>query len=246
MAVSARSGWSLNRRTPPELDAVRDDRTWATIAILVSIVMHILLAWAVLRLVIDIVPPPRIISVILVRPPPPPPPPKMAAAPKPAATSPAPVAKPIPHARPGAITHTKPTIREQIARPVPPVSHFGTSAAGAGLGMDLSGPSGGGGNGYGSIGAFDDAVKERIQAAKTYPPGIPYMWDQCVVEYQVTVDRSGQLLGYKLYGCGNPFLDSAARAAILMASPFPVPPDFGGSQYTVFGSLVFKQNQGQQ
>jgi outer membrane biosynthesis protein TonB len=125
--------------------------------------------------------------------------------------------------------------------PAPP-SHFGTAGAQSGLGLDLASPGGGGGNGQGSIGAYDDAVKQSIQAAKTYPPGIPYEWNECVVEYQVTVDRNGQLLGYKLYGCDDPFLDSAARAAILMAAPFPVPPDFGASQYTIFGSLVFKHH----
>jgi outer membrane biosynthesis protein TonB len=222
------------------LDTVRVDRSWATIAIFASLMLHVLLVWAVLRLVIDVVPPPRFISVILVRPPPPPRP-KVAAVQKPGATSPPPVPKPIPHAAPGPVTHAKPNIHVRQARPAPPVSHFGTSGAEAGLGMDLNGPSGGGG-GYGSIGDFDDAVKQRIQAAKTYPPGIPYMWNECVVEYQVTVDRTGQLLSYKLYGCDDPFLDSAARAAILMASPFPVPPNFGGTQYTVFGSLVFKHH----
>ena len=118
--------------------------------------------------------------------------------------------------------------------------HFGAEGAQAGLGMDLGTPAGGGGNGHDLMGAFDDAVKQRIQEAKTYPPGLPYMWNECVVEYSVTIDRNGQFLDYKLWGCGDPFLDSAARAAILMAAPFPLPPDYGGNQYTVFGSLVFK------
>jgi len=38
---------------------------------LVSALLHLLLAWAVLRLVIDVVPPPRVISVIVIHPPPP-------------------------------------------------------------------------------------------------------------------------------------------------------------------------------
>lgn len=215
---------------------MRDDRCRAAIAVFASLVLHVLLAWGVLRLVIESVPPPRFISVVLVRPLPPPPPPKRAAAPKPAAP---PVPKPIAHAAPGPINRVKPKVHEQ-ARSAPPIGHFGTSGAKSGLGMDLTSPSGG--NGAGSIGDFDDAVKQRIEAAKTYPPGIPYMWNECVVEYQVTVNQTGQLLSYKLYGCDDPFLNSAARAAILMASPFPVPPDFGGSQYTVFGSLVFKHH----
>jgi protein TonB len=212
---------------------------------LVSALLHLLLAWAVLRLVIDVVPPPRVISVIVIHPPPPLPIPKVP--PKPAAASAPPVAKPIPHAPPGPVTRARPQARARPAQVLPaPPSHFGTAGAQSGLGLDLTAPGGGGGNGNGSIGDYDDAVKQRIQAAKTYPPGIPYEWNECVVEYQVTVDRTGQLLTYKLYGCGDPFLDSAARAAILMAAPFPVPPDFGGSQYTIFGSLVFKHSEDQQ
>ena len=228
---------------------MRTDRSYASIAIFTSLVLHILLAWLLLQYVIDVVPPPHFISVILVRQPPP----KPKAMPKHVAASPPPVPKPVAHAAPGPVIHVKPQIREQQRSPVkrltmqatregPPVMHFGAAGAEAGLGMDIGIPSGGGGNGHGSIGDFDDAVKQRIEAAKTYPPGIPHMWNECVVEYRVVVDPTGLLLDYHLWGCGDPFLDSAARAAILMASPYPVPPDFGGTQYTVYGSLVFKHH----
>ena len=217
---------------------MRHDRGWGGSAVFVSVILHLLLAWAVLRMVIDVVPPPRVISVIVVRQPPKP---IVRPQPQPATASAPPVAKPIPHAPPGPVTRAKPRARARPAKVLPaPPSHFGSAGAQSGLGLDLSSPGGGGGNGTGSIGAYDDAVKQRIQATKTYPPGIPDMWNECVVEYQVTVGRSGQLLKYELYGCDDPFLDSAARAAILMAAPFPVPPDFGGAQYTIFGSLVFK------
>ena len=117
--------------------------------------------------------------------------------------------------------------------------HFAGNTSDTGLGLNLAPPSSG--TGTGSVGAFDDAVKQRIEAAKTYPPAIKGMWNECTVSYRVSVNRTGQLLSYRLYGCGNPFLDSAARAAILTASPFPVPPDFGGTAYDVYGSLIFKQ-----
>jgi outer membrane biosynthesis protein TonB len=122
-------------------------------------------------------------------------------------------------------------------RPAPPVNHF-AAAMDNGLNLNLAPPPSG--TGHGSMGAFDDAVKQQIMAHKTYPPGLKGMWDECVVSYRVTVDRSGQMLSYQLFGCGNPFLDSAARAAILLANPFPVPPDFGGSHDDVYGSLVFR------
>jgi outer membrane biosynthesis protein TonB len=217
---------------------LRDERGYASAAIFASLLLHLLLAWCVLRHVVDVTPAPRFISVVLVRPQPiPKPKPPVI---KKVAPSAAPVPKPVAHAAPAPVIHVRPQVHAHQARPAPPVGHFGTSGAESGLGLDLGSPSGG--NGQGSIGDFDDAVKQRIEAAKTYPPGIPYMWNECVVEYQVTVNQTGQLLSYKLYGCDDPFLDSAARAAILMASPFPVPPNFGGSQYTVFGSLVFKHH----
>jgi hypothetical protein len=225
------------------LEGVRYDKSWGTVAISVSLLLHLLLAWAVLRLVIDIVPPPRVLSVIVVRPPPPPKPVVVA---KHAAASAPLVVKPIPHAAPGPVTHAKPHFHPFPARVAPPPGHFGAAGAAAGLGLNLSAPSGGGGSGHGGLGAFEDAVRRRIQAAKTYPPGIPYIWNECVVEYQVIVSQTGQLVSYSLYGCGNPFIDSAARAAILMASPYPVPPDFGGTRYTVFGSLVFRHSEVQQ
>ncbi len=117
--------------------------------------------------------------------------------------------------------------------------HFSAAGADDGLGLDIGTPSGG--TGHGSLGDFDDAVKQRILAAKTYPPGMKYVWNECVIEYRVTVDHTGQLLNYSITGCDNPFLESAARAAIISASPFPVPPDFGGTQYDVYGTLVYKQ-----
>jgi protein TonB len=221
-------------------------RALAPLAILISLLLHVLLAWLILRYVVEVPPPPRVMAVELVRLPPPPPLPRPVAVPKPVVKPPV-VVKPVLLTAPRPIIHAKAQprpARHSMAptKPVAPVPHFDAAGNSAGLGLDLGVPASGTGNGQSLLDGFDDSVKARIEAAKTYPPGIPYMWEQCVVEYQVTVDRSGQLVNYKLYGCGNPFIDSAARAAIFMASPFPVPPDFGGTQYTVFGSLVFKHH----
>ncbi len=101
------------------------------------------------------------------------------------------------------------------------------------------------GRGQGSLASFSDGVNQRIASFKTYPPGLPSshglkFWMECVVSYRVTIARNGGLIRYKLFGCDNPYLDAAARAAILLASPYPVPPDFGGSRYDIYGSLIFK------
>ena len=72
---------------------------------------------------------------------------------------------------------------------IPASMHFTAAGDTADLGMDLGPPAAGGGNGKGGLDAFDDAVKHRIEAVKTYPMGPPKMWMACVIEYQVTVNR---------------------------------------------------------
>jgi hypothetical protein len=193
---------------------MRADRGYASVAIFASLVVHFLLAWLLLQYVIYVVPPPP---------------------PKPISVI---LVRQIPPGRP-----TKRPASARSGTPLPAM-HFAAAGNTADLGMDLGPPVGGSGNGHGGLDAFDVAVKQSIEAEKTYPPGLPNEWMDCVIEYQVTVNQAGQLLSYKLYGCGNPFIDSAAEAAILMASPYPVPPDFGGSQYTVFGSLVYARQYG--
>jgi outer membrane biosynthesis protein TonB len=219
-------------------------RAVATAAIAAALLLHAALVWLLLQEAVVLPRPRPPIAVTLVRPPPAPPPPVPQ---KKDATAPV-ITKPIPHA-PIPIAHPSPQIhvqhtgapKRQAPRPAkaPLVPHFNTAPSDDGLGLDLNTPSAG--TGQGSMGDFDDGVKQRIEAHKTYPPAIKGMWNQCVVSYRVTVDQHGQLVNYKLFGCGNPFLDAAARAAILLASPFPVPPDFGGSRYDVYGSLIFKQ-----
>ncbi len=230
------------------MEAFADTRRFATFAIFASICLHFLLVWLLLQEVVKYTPPPRFISVEVVRPPPPPKP-KPVHLPKPVVATPPAVAKIVTHAPAGPVLHAMPQHRAQLrsrvtrsttvkTNPGPAVMHFGSAGAQAGLGLDLGTPSGG--NGQGSIDGFDDAVKQRIQAAKTYPPGLPNTWNECTEQYSVTIDRNGQLVNYRLWGCDDPYLDAATRAAILMAAPFPLPPNFGGSQYTVFGTLIFK------
>jgi len=226
------------------LESIEDNRRFAAVAVFASIVLHIILAGLVVKMAVQTTPPPRFIAVDLVRLPPPVvkpvpkpvPKPKPVLLPKPVAVT-RPVPHPVPEHQAPAHGHL-PRIIAERPRPAPPAMHFGAAGAQAGLGLDLGTPAGG--SGQGSMDGFDDSVKARIEAAKTYPPGLPGTWNECAIDYSVTIDRNGQLVDYKLWGCGDPFLDSAARAAILVAGPFPPPPDFGGAQYTVFGTLIFK------
>lgn len=241
------------------------------VAIATSVLAHAVLLWAILHIVLGNTGPPPPVPVTLIREPPPlrlppkpvppkpvPPPPRPIPrpmpVPRPAAPSPRPIPKPVPHAPPHPITHARPNLLAQRRAPIPrpttratragpPVMHFGSAGAEAGLGLDLGAPSGGGGGAtgasHGSIDGFAESVKRRIQSMKTYPPGLPYLPMECIVEYRVTVDARGNMIDYRITGCGNPFLDSATRAAILKAAPFARPPDFGGTRYDVYGTLIY-------
>jgi outer membrane biosynthesis protein TonB len=235
----------LNNPINPEFEIRAGHRAIASFAIFAALLLHVLLVWLLFQKTM-VVAAPRPISVFLVRQ-------QTPKVPKPAVIH-VPIPKPVVRAPVPVVIRTKPQSRPQqhetvrrlsIPQPQsPPVMHFNSNSDG-GLGLDLAAPATGSSNGQALLGGFDDAVKQRIEAAKTYPPGLPpaygeTFWNECVVSYRVTVDRNGQLLNYKLFGCDNPFLDSAARAAILMAAPFPVPPNFGGNRFDVYGSLIFK------
>jgi outer membrane biosynthesis protein TonB len=226
------------------LIALRDNsqnRGIASLAIAAAVVLHVWLIWLLFQQQVEIVrrPPPE---VILLQPPVSP-------------AHPKPVVPPKKILLPKPVVVQKPVVTKRIivkmarrgfAKPhaAPRPLHFAVTAPLAGLGLDIGTPAGGNGQ-PGEIDTFDDAVKQRIAAAKTYPPGLKGFWNECVVSYRVTVDRGGQLLDYKIYGCGNAFLDSAAAAAVLSAQPYPVPPNFGGTRYDVFGSLIFKSKGAQ-
>lgn len=233
------------------------------LAIAFSLLLHAALVWLVLQIVLGTATPPPPVAVTLVHEPAPPPRPapvlpEPAPRPlpivrpvvRPVVQSPPPAPVPRRQAAPRPVVTIRPNRAAQRRAPVvrptaratpsgPPVMHFGAAGADAGLGLDLGTPSGGGGSGHGSIDAFDEAVHRRIQSMKSYPPGLPYMPMECIVEYRVSVDPDGNMIDYHLTGCGNPFLDSATRAAIMKAAPFPRPPDFGGKRYEVYGNLIY-------
>jgi protein TonB len=120
------------------------------------------------------------------------------------------------------------------------VLHFSAPEQNDGLAVDLEGPESG--PSHAAVTDFADRVRKRIQAAKTYPAALARMHNECVINYRVSVDRQGQLLDYRIEGCGNPFLESAARAAVIKAAPYPLPPEFAGERYDVFGSLIYRHS----
>lgn len=121
----------------------------------------------------------------------------------------------------------------------PPASHFGTAGGDAGLGIDAATTAGGGAGTRGSLGDWQQAVKRAVLGQKRQPS---LAWDRrntCVVNYSVTVSRSGGLAGFNIDPCGVPEINQAAKDAIRAAAPFPAPPDLGAAVATVHGTLIF-------
>jgi protein TonB len=121
----------------------------------------------------------------------------------------------------------------------PPVSHFGSAGGDEGLGIDAATTSGGGAASRGSLGDFEAAVKRAVLSHKQQPT---LAWDRrntCVVNYAVTIARSGALAGLSIDPCGVPEINQAAQDAIRAAAPFPRPPDLGAATTTVHGTLIF-------
>ena len=174
--------------------------------------------------------------IIQSRRPPPPPPriqPTLAAAPA--------LAVPVPEVKLAAPPPVQPLAPRAIARAAPAAraaSHFG-AATDSGLGLDVAAGSGGGAGARGTLAQFEAAVRAQVLAAKHQPR---QAWDRrntCVVNYRVSVSRSGGLSGFSIDPCGVPEINEAARAAIRAAGPFPPPPDLGGGSTDVHGTLIF-------
>jgi protein TonB len=63
---------------------------------------------------------------------------------------------------------------------------------------------------------------------------------QCMVSYEITVDRQGNMVSYKFDRCGNDKLDAAAEAALKGSGPFPPPPNQGAETYVIYGREIFR------
>jgi protein TonB len=99
---------------------------------------------------------------------------------------------------------------------------------------------------------YADKVKSQVISNMEYPEDAVYkapknykgdpkdLRQQCVVDYEVTVDRNGNMLSFKIDPCGNPKLDAAAEAALRKSGPYPPPPDLGAESYVIYGSQIFR------
>ncbi len=215
-------------------------------AIAISLLLHALLLAVVMRWqpARTKVPPPRPPLKVLVVPaarqePPPPPPslpaprPSDAAQPQPklARSAPAPTRIP-PEPQPAPAPEPAP-------QPGPP-QHRMKSASGGSAAPGAAGA--GSRKGGGAVYAppdYAEKVKALVNQAIVYPADARRFLQQCWVEYTLTVDRDGNMLGYKIENCGDDRLDAAARAALIKGGPYPPPPDTGASSYEIHGAFVF-------
>ena len=181
---------------------------------------------------------PQVTAMLVIQEParPPPPPP----VPHPVLAPPPPVSVPLPEIAVATAATAPPplSVRHAAAPAAPAASHFG-AATDSGLGLDVATSSGGGSGSRGKLAAFEAAVRRQVLAGKRQPT---LAWDRrntCVVDYRVSVSRSGSVAGFSIEPCAIPEINAAARTAIAQAGPFPPPPDLGAATYDVHGTLIF-------
>jgi protein TonB len=215
-----------------------------SIAVAVSLLLHALLIWGVIRWEFakaPKVPSPVTIEMLVIPPSPPQPPPKPEPVKEKEVTlkqSPQPQSRKSARATPDL---TNLPVPAPDPGPSPPQHMMGSAGISAGIG----GGGGTGGRGRGGKGAvyapsdYAEKVKARVNAMIVYPADSKHFLQQCWVQYTLTVDRNGQLLDYKIDNCGDDRLDAAAEAALIKGGPYPPPPDKGAASYEIFGAIVF-------
>lgn len=209
------------------------------VALGVVALLHVLLLAALTST--GVIPPllPAVLPATLVLAPPKPPPPLARI--QPILSAPPSLAVPLPEITLAAPPPVQPLAPRAITRAAPsgpPASHFG-AASDSGLGLDVAAGAGGGSAARGTLAGFEAAVRARVLAAKHQPSLAWDRRDTCVVNYRVSVSRSGALAGFSIDPCGVPEINAAARKAIQSAGPFPPPPELGAAASEVHGTLVF-------
>lgn len=210
-------------------------------AVTVSLLLHVLLVWGVIRWEFakaPQVPAPVMIEMVMTPPPPPPPPIPPPQKPEPVKTKAA-VPKPAHQPQPRMSAQATP----DLTPPPPPVPGPPQHKMGsAGIPAQMIGALGSGGGRKGVAYAppdYAEKIKVRVNASIVYPADSKHFLQQCWVQYRLTVDRNGRMLDYKIDNCGDDRLDAAAEAALIKGGPYPPPPDTGASSYEILGAIVF-------
>ncbi len=86
---------------------------------------------------------------------------------------------------------------------------------------------------------YGDQVAARVNGAGTGAASGPKTNQDCLINYQITIDKRGNLLSYKIEPCTSALVNATAEARIKAAAPYPPPPDTGATTYTIYRSQVF-------
>lgn len=104
---------------------------------------------------------------------------------------------------------------------------------------------------------YAEKVKSRVVAGLVRPADAVFkaprgfkgdprvLQRQCTIPYEITVDRQGNMISYRIEPCGDAALDAAAEAALQRSGPFPPPPGADAEEYVIYGSANFRTNLSQ-
>lgn len=78
------------------------------------------------------------------------------------------------------------------------------------------------------------------KAPRNYKGDMKVLQQQCMISYEITVDKNGNMVSYKFDRCGTDKLDAAAEQALKNSGPFPPPPNQGAETYVIYGREIFR------
>lgn len=212
-------------------------------ALIVSLLFHALLfAWLLSADIAGdevILPPTPAIAIELVKappPPPPPPPPEVKTDVKPEKKPlPRRAAVPVPKEEPGPPVHEISTKDDEWV--APRVNNNKSFVIGARRApSDYSDK-------------IQDMVLARVEAPKdayykaprNYKGDMEALRQECVVGYEVTIDRQGNIVSLRMDRCGNEKYDAAAEKAVRDAAPYLPPPELGADTYVIQRRIIFRK-----
>lgn len=90
------------------------------------------------------------------------------------------------------------------------------------------------------IGNMQYPTDAYYKVPRNYKGDMKALQQQCMVAYEITVDKQGNMVSYKFDRCGNDKLDAAAEQALKRSGPFPPPPNQGAETYIIYGREIFR------
>lgn len=222
----------MQHHAPLALPSYPDNRQGRAIGLAVVVAAHGLLLWAVLTFRETLPARLLILPATLLREAvkPPPPPPKI----KPKELVMQPPKLDLPDIK---LDNTPPKTRPD-AIPNPSRPRFGP-ADGQSLAITLDAAGTGGRATRAQLGDYDGDARKKIASARVIPKIPKDVRHSCMIEYTVTIDRSGRRVSYSIEPCTIEEINQAARRTIERVQSFPVPPNMVGSTHVIHGTINY-------